>query len=139
MFKWLNGPGAVFKNPRPGFTNYINAYEKDTGLLKYPKPRSRQSTNPDSETIPGNEDDPPQEAQNQAGAQTEELTPFPLNKKFHSQQVLNEKVKDQIWDAVVLFGKSVQTVSTELNVEMRRVGAVVRLKTIEKQWVEQVW
>lgn len=31
-------------------------------------------------------------------------------------------------------GKSVREVSVELRVEMSRVGAVVRLKEVEKQW-----
>lgn len=64
--------------------------------------------------------------------------PFPLNQQFKSQAVLSEEFKDQIYHQVVELKKSVKIVSAELNVEMRRIGAVVRLKTIEKQWVEQV-
>jgi len=35
-------------------------------------------------------------------------------------------------------GKSVREVSAELGVEMSRVGAVVRLKEIEKEWMRIV-
>lgn len=68
----------------------------------------------------------------------EDLMPFPQNRQFRSSSVLSEEFKDEIWRQVVDLKKSVRAVSMDLNVEMRRVGAVVRLKAVEKQWVEQV-
>ena len=32
MFQWLNGPGAAFRDPLPGSTNYLGAYD-DKGQL----------------------------------------------------------------------------------------------------------
>jgi len=63
-----------------------------------------------------------------------DLKPFPLNGAFISQPVLGGMVKEEIWFRIMIEGKSVREVSAELGVEMARVGAVVRLKEIEKEW-----
>ena len=34
MFNWLNGPGAAFRNPLPGSTNYLNAYDPSGRLIR---------------------------------------------------------------------------------------------------------
>lgn len=64
--------------------------------------------------------------------------PFPANKVFRSQEVLSEELKDKIFDAVVKDGSDVATTSAEFGVDMRRVAAVVRLKTIEQNWAREV-
>merc|ERR1711964_541538 len=68
------------------------------------------------------------------GESIRDLKPFPLNGAFISQPVLGGMVKEEIWFRIMIEGKSVREVSTELGVEMARVGAVVRLKEIEKEW-----
>jgi hypothetical protein len=65
---------------------------------------------------------------------TRDLTPFPLNRNFISQAVLSDELREEIWKRIMKEGKSVREVSAELSVEMGRVGAVVRLKEIEKEW-----
>jgi hypothetical protein len=60
--------------------------------------------------------------------------PFPLNKYFVSQPVLSDELREEIWSRIMKDGKSVREVSAELKVEMSRVGAVVRLKEVEKEW-----
>lgn len=60
--------------------------------------------------------------------------PFPLNKSFISQPVLSERFRKEIWKAVIIDGKSVRQVSAAYNVEMSRVGAVVRLMEVQKEW-----
>jgi hypothetical protein len=60
--------------------------------------------------------------------------PFPLNRNFYSQPVLSEELREEIWSRIMKDGKSVREVSAELKVEMSRVGAVVRLKEVEKEW-----
>ena len=67
-----------------------------------------------------------------------DLMPFPMNPKFRSQPVLSEELKDEIYKRVMEEKKSVRDVSAALGVEMRRVGAVVRLKAVEKQWEQEV-
>jgi hypothetical protein len=69
---------------------------------------------------------------------TSDLTPFPLNKSFVSQPVLSDDLREEIWKRVMQDGKSVRVVSAELGVEMSRVGAVVRLKEVEKEWEQTV-
>ena len=68
----------------------------------------------------------------------EDLMPFPLNPYFRSHPVLSEELKDEIYKRVMDEKRSVRDVSAALGVEMRRVGAVVRLKAIEKQWEQEV-
>lgn len=67
-----------------------------------------------------------------------DLTPYPLNKNFRSQPVLSEELREKIYSLIVDDGQDVSTVSAVFGVDMRRVGAVVRLKTIEKDWLKQV-
>ncbi|KAI5463976.1 eukaryotic mitochondrial regulator protein-domain-containing protein [Mariannaea sp. PMI_226] len=61
--------------------------------------------------------------------------PFPLNPLFRSQSVLDESMRDLIWDKVTVRGESLKAVSAEMGVDVRRVAAVVRLKEVEKRWV----
>lgn len=161
MFRWLNGPGSVFRQPLPGSTNYLNAYDRNGALLRA-KDRSLgkseqqveededeidedEDVNEDGEIVPKKtqktkearvketKDEPPLPKEN-----TEDLMPFPMNRQFRSQHVLSEELKDAIYERVMVDGKSVRDVSASLGVEMNRVGAVVRLKAVEKEWEKQV-
>lgn len=111
MFAWLDGPGESFRHPLPHSTNYLSAYDRNGKLLR-------------------------------EGEDTKEsrvdLMPFPLNNHFISESILSEQLREEIWRRVQLDKKSVRTVSVELGVEMRRVGAVVRLVELEKQMRAQV-
>ncbi len=149
MFRWLNGPGAVFRNPLPGSTNYLNAYDKEGQLIRAKKYGPSNDDGDTKKSLAGDDDDgigrgPLSQQKNLAGDQPipkeklEDLIPFPMNRQFSSQPVLSEELKDEIYKRIVDQGQSLQVVSAELEVEMRRVGAVVRLKSVEKQWVEQV-
>lgn len=60
-------------------------------------------------------------------------TPFPLNPQFVSEPILSEELSNEIYKRVVEQKKSVRSVSVEMRVDMRRVGAVVRLKELEKR------
>lgn len=68
----------------------------------------------------------------------EHLRPFPLNEVFTSESILSEPLRQEIWKRVAVEGKSVRTVSVEMGVEMRRVGAVVRLVELERKMKEEV-
>ena len=68
----------------------------------------------------------------------EDLQPFPLNKFFRSQPVLSEELREAIYDFVVKEGKTVPLASITFGVSNERVGAVVRLKQLEKEWIAQV-
>lgn len=144
MFQWMNGPGSVFRNPLPGSTNYLGAYDKSGQLIRVKKSRQKSEGEGEGEDEADEDEGPLSRQQNLAGDEPipkekpEDLVPFPLNRQFKSQPVLSEKLKDEIYERIVLQGQSVQVVSAELQVEMRRVGAVVRLKSIEKQWVHDV-
>ena len=52
--------------------------------------------------------------------------------------MLSEELRDEIYKRVVERGEDVRSVSASLQVEMGRVGAVVRLKTLEEDWVKEV-
>lgn len=68
----------------------------------------------------------------------EDLQPFPLNKYFRSQPVLSEDLREAIYQRVKRDGATVSLASVEFGVSNERVGAVVRLKQMEKEWVAQV-
>ncbi|KAK5073534.1 hypothetical protein LTS08_002369 [Lithohypha guttulata] len=110
MFAWLQGPGESFRHPLPNSTNYLSAYNRQGKLLR------------EGEDTPES---------------TEDLRPFPLNKTFVSEAILSEDLRQEIWRRVQVEKKSVRTVSVELGVEMRRVGAVVRLVEVENQMREE--
>lgn len=65
-------------------------------------------------------------------------TPFPLNKRFQSEAVLSEELREMIYLRVKRDGLTVRSVSTLMGVSMERVGAVVRMKQMERDWVKQV-
>lgn len=63
---------------------------------------------------------------------------FPLNPNFVSQSILSTSLRHEIWRRVQVENKSVRQVSVELGVEMRRVGAVVRLVELENRMRAEV-
>jgi len=67
-----------------------------------------------------------------------QLSPFPLNPHFMSQPVLSEEFRELIYLKVVEEKMTVRSVSAELGVSMERVGAVVRMKQMERDWLKQV-
>ena len=160
MFRWLNGPGKVFRQPLPGSTNYLNAYDRSGNLLRLDNAKVAQGrkignekknkdegedTEIDLETssVKSKSAQRPSPEARMKGAPLpketrEDLMPFPMNREFRSQSVLSEQLKDAIYRKVIEQGKSARDVSATLGVEMRRVAAVVRLKAVEKEWVEQV-
>ena len=148
MFRWINGGGAVFRHPLPGSTNYLNAYDLSGNLIRAAGKRAETRPEPNEDTpapLPGEE-----RADSESGESIRayndtrppellpDLMPFPLNRQFRSQSVLSEELREEIWERVTVQGKSVRLVSAELGVEMSRVAAVVRLKTVEKQWTQKV-
>lgn len=137
----------MFKDPLPGSTNYLNAYDA-SGRLCRAAGSDRADEAKDAEnklsTLPGEEGIEGEERKNFVSGQPlprerpDDLMPFPLNRQFRSQPVLSEELREAIWARSVKMGESVKVISAKLGVEMARVGAVVRLKSIEKDWIEQV-
>jgi hypothetical protein len=117
MFEWLNGPGAVFKDPLPGSTNYLSAYDKSGRLM-----REKGNDKEGSKT----------------GESAEDRRPFPLNPVFFSEPVLSEELRNHVYKEVVENKKSLRTVSLLYGVELRRVAAVVRLVALEKRMEREV-
>lgn len=118
MFNWLLGEGASLKHHIPGETNYV------TDLKDRMNPRG-PSNKPRSD---GDADD------NSASSKR----PFPLNPTFVSSPILSEDLRNEIYRRVVKQGKSVRAVSVELQVDMRRIGATVRLVELEKRMEKEV-
>ena len=168
MFAWLNGPGRAFQEPLPNSTNYLGAYDKTGALLRLrDRDPSEDQTDPadaqrnrqkgqQSEEDESDLDDAEREQLQQAReAEAEsgeardskrrlppvrdgDLRPFPLNDQFKSQSVLSEELREEVWRQVVEEKQTVSTVSAVFGIDMRRVAAVVRLKTVEKDWVAKV-
>ncbi|KAI6780480.1 Eukaryotic mitochondrial regulator protein [Emericellopsis cladophorae] len=69
------------------------------------------------------------------GAQSDQ--PFPNNSLFRSQPVLSDMLKEEIYNRIVVKGDAIKSVSREFSVDVRRVGAVVRLKEVEKRMIAE--
>lgn len=144
MFRWLHGPGSVFKEPLAGSTNYLNAYTSTGQLVRALENSPPRDADDPAPAVPGEEVALNTGEKNIAGGNElpkegpQDLMPFPLNRQFRSQAVLSEELREEIWTRVIKHGKSVRVVSAELGVEMNRVGAVVRLKSVEKEWIQKV-
>ncbi|KAK0618639.1 hypothetical protein DIS24_g11669 [Lasiodiplodia hormozganensis] len=150
MYNWLNGPGAKLRHPLPGSTNYLGAYDKQGNLLRATAAPTRiredgEEGGKEEEPSDGGLESRIDSADKDADAANNELprenrtdlTPFPLNKQFYSQPVLSEELRERIYKAVVEDNLPLSIASTSYKVSMERVAAVVRLKTMEKQWEEQ--
>lgn len=146
MYDWLNGPGAKLRNPLPSSTNYLGAYDKYGNLIRA-SDQAQSKRRRDGEEASSSEDggleariEPEVEAQDEDALppeSREDLQPFPLNRHFYSQPVLSEELREKIYDEVVVRNTPISVVSSSYKVTMERAAAVVRLKTIEKQWEAQ--
>lgn len=117
MFNWLAGEGASLKHHIPGSTNYITDLKDRLSSGSDNKPRSESD-----------------EGDNSSSAKR----PFPLNPTFVSSPILSEDLRNEIYKRVVKQKKSVRAVSVELQVDMRRIGAAVRLVELEKRMEKEV-
>jgi hypothetical protein len=148
LFRWLGSQGQNFLNPLNGSTNYLGAYNNEGQLKRVVEASAEAERKRKKDAGKGSElakNDAPEGAEEGGGFKgkippetTRDLTPFPLNRSFVSQPVLSDEFREEIWKRVMQDGKSVREVSAELAVEMSRVGAVVRLKEIEKEWEQNV-
>ena len=168
----MNGPGRALKNPLPGSTNYLGAYDKFGNLVRArsaPEPPATEEAeakgdgvNAEGEAGEGkapaaegqeslddlekavreesalSKADKKGDEQKLPPESIEDLRPFPLNKYFRSQPVLSEELREAIYQFVVKEEKTVSLASITFGVSNERVGAVVRLKQMEKQWIAQV-
>jgi hypothetical protein len=162
FYEWMNSTGASLKEPIPGSTNYLGAYDKFGNLVRAAPGWQRDKVGEkkvpekvESETLGGQEvvdelemsvrrdaqkkSKPQKEDDNALPPETaEDLRPFPMNKHFRSQPVLSEDLREAIYQRVKRDGATVSLASVEFGVSNERVGAVVRLKQLEKEWIAQV-
>ena len=131
MFAWLTGPGARLKYHLPGSTNYLSEIEG-----RRPKRIHQQQEHQDQSADRSGIEVAADAVS--GGGVGGERRPFPLNPNFVSQSILSEGLRNEIHARVRLQGKSVREVSIELGVDMRRVGAVVRLVELENRWRREV-
>jgi hypothetical protein len=108
MFRWLQGPGLAYKRAPRGMPMYLEEEKRGQG----------SSYSVEERDVP--------------------LRPFPLNRAFVSQPVLSEELREEIYKRIVMKKRPIKTVSAELGIAMDRIAAVVRLKTVEKNWTQEV-
>lgn len=130
LFRWLNTVGTNFEKPASGSTNYLSAYTAEGKLRR----TTDDSETKDKEKSSGSSGEKKEGKKGPPPETGRDLRPFPLNRSFRSQPVLGEQMREKIWESVMLDGWSVRQTSAQLGVEMSRVGAVLRLKEIEKEW-----
>lgn len=174
FYEWLNGPGRALKQPLPGSTNYLGAYDRYGNLVRANNvPTADAKASEEAEAKEKGENAEGEEGEGKAvtaqgqeslealekavreegnlekadkkggepqlpAESAEDLRPFPLNRYFRSQPVLSEELREAIYQFVVKEGKTVSLASITFGVSNERVGAVVRLKQMEKQWIAQV-
>lgn len=143
LYSWLHGNGAAFREPLPGSTNYLTAYNRFGDLTRVVNAAAdRAAAREAAESDRRQGGDEGKDADNKSPAIPPEtmndLRPFPLNRDFVSQPVASEELREAVWSRIMKDGKSVAAVSAELGVSMERVGAIVRLKEIEKEWLRKV-
>lgn len=132
MWAWMATHGKNFHDPLPESTNYLGAYSSSGELLR------GRSGGTESAHDHSSKDTFTKEAKPLSKEQGSDLVPFPQNRAFRSERVVNEAMREHIWAKVMKNGQSVKAVSAQLGVEMSRVGAIVRLKEVEKEWARQV-
>ncbi|KAL8765295.1 MAG: hypothetical protein Q9203_006655 [Teloschistes exilis] len=120
MFRWLNGPGQAFRDPLPGSTNYLNAYDPQGNLIRARGNRAPSQDDSGNETREGNEDGSEPASgrleveQNIASGkpipkeQADDLIPFPMNRQFRSQPVLSEELRNEIYRRITQENQSVR-------------------------------
>ena len=165
MHAWLSGPGKAFRDPLPGSTNYLSAYDRRGQLIRSQREERAALSDPlldepetaiqsrereegvSQETIKqrATEREKRREERREMGARggvpkerQNDLRPYPLNQQFRSQSVLSEELRAKIYDLVVDGGMDVKAVSATFAVDVRRVAAVVRLMSLERKWVDEV-
>ena len=159
MDMWLNTTGEVLKRPVEGKTNYLSGLnargerieEKDEGKGKEKDEGNHgeewdgngEGMSEDSKALgrAAQEDskrDPRNRGEKRERVDPKTLMPFPLNPHFVSQSIPSEALRHEVWKRVQEGKKSVRQVSVELGVEMRRVGAIVRLVELERRMKEEV-
>jgi len=150
MWEWINGPGQKLRDPLSRSTNYLSAYDRNGNLIRVrrsrdpaalakkskdgrvEKPQSDLDDDEISEKPSTNEDGEERLPKERLA----DLRPYPQNQHFRSQPVLSEDLREEVFKQVVTNGVDISTVSAAFSIDMRRVAAVVRLKTIEKRWQE---
>ena len=165
MYAWLEGPGKAFRDPLRGSTNYLSAYDRKGQLMRARREEKDKLNDPEldeSEAILQARElesgvaeatvkqhaaererkrEERKEMEERGGVPRErqsDMRPYPLNQQFRSQAVLSEDLRDKIYELIVDDGMDIKSVSSIYNVDIRRVAAVVRLKSLEKQWVDEV-
>jgi Eukaryotic mitochondrial regulator protein len=139
LFAWLNGPGAGLREPVPNSTNYLSAYDMRTGRRLTGPKGARRRGGPEAQTADSQAlEDAAVDNSRQASADDRALRPFPMNPHFVSQSVLSEPLRQEVWRRVQVEKKPARQVSVELGIEMRRVGAVVRLVEVERRMRAEV-
>jgi Eukaryotic mitochondrial regulator protein len=144
--------GQKFRNPVSNTTNYLTDYNsrgervraaRDSASRRPARAGEGSRDAPETADSKALEESAQDDARSRRGQRPGEETkagpqPFPLNPHFVSQSVLSESLRHEVWKRVQVDKKSVRQVSVELGVEMRRVGAVVRLYEVERRMKAEV-
>ncbi|KAI9894726.1 MAG: hypothetical protein M1814_002082 [Vezdaea aestivalis] len=138
---WINSPlGTKLRYaPPPDWSSYLTSRNRATGRLsKLEMAISARKENSKKKETTDYQDyeplDPNVAPTATISAMNQRHTPFPQNSAFVSLPILDEEVRENIWLKVYVGGESIESVSRELCVDIRRVAAVTRLMTIQRRW-----
>lgn len=127
--EWVANEEPKYREVTPGKPNYLTLHTND-GLNARMDAQRALDRDAELETghRPGHHD-----TKTKANHR-----PFPLNPYYVSQSILDDKFKESVWTSVMVDGMSVRDTSVKMGIDMRRVGAIVRMKEIEKEWMRTV-
>ncbi|KAF2665443.1 hypothetical protein BT63DRAFT_459018 [Microthyrium microscopicum] len=128
FLEWLNLEGTQYMRPT-GEPHYLQPMRVQKRKNKEKEDAALEAVEQEEDTKKGKGD-----SDRRKGLDN---IPFPSNPFFKSQKVLSEAIKEQIYQSVALKGQSVRDASSYYRVSMERVGAVVRMKQMERDWMEQ--
>ena len=134
MFRWLKNEGNALKNVSSNGPRYIGEELQESR----PSRKADEEAEEDENTSEGEDASAGGVKEETSRRKKGNLHPFPSNTRFKSESVLSEELKDHIWHQITVEKQTIRRVSADLQVDMRRVGAVVRLKSLEKEWEKEV-
>jgi hypothetical protein len=146
FWAWINTFGKNFVQPQDGFdSNYLTAYKPNGERRDANSKGGRARGSPRAAAKDGEDtadaralEDAAIEDTSRTGAQESPRFPFPMNRNFSSETILSEALRLEVWKRVQVEKQSVRQVSADLNIDMRRIGAVVRLVEVEKRMRAEV-
>jgi hypothetical protein len=147
--EWLESSGEQYRRPTPGRPNYLrpedgggHQLDAQSDAAAAREDSGRSSMLGDMEAQVGDEVAQSVTRRMQQAVKPSKLPPNPrpygLNLYYRSERVLSEELKEAIYLQWAEHSASLKDISQRYFVCVERVGAVIRMKQIERNWLKEV-